>query len=132
MSRNLRVLVSDKPKAATGPIEWVSYNLGLFDLAPLLEMAHEIFISQLIVQPAHKDLFFDTTNGLTLSVTAFLRPSGPIPGSTPAPLSLVAVARAFPIGRSIPSAPLSALVSCLLVSLLTLGLNRLGSSSLLP
>jgi len=80
MSRYLWVFKSDETEPTTGPVQWVSDNLGLLYLTPFLEVAREILVAQLIIQPSDKYLLLDTTNRLTLLILLALpiRPGRPI------------------------------------------------------
>lgn len=49
MSRDLWVFVSDEAETSTGPAERVADNLSFFDLSPLLKVALELVVSELVV-----------------------------------------------------------------------------------
>jgi hypothetical protein len=81
MPSYVRVLVRDKAEPTAGPSQWVANDLGFLYLAPLLKVALEVFVTQLIIQTSHKDLFLHTTDWLALTLKGFpvsVRPSRPI------------------------------------------------------
>jgi hypothetical protein len=49
MSSDVLVFVCDKTEATAGPSQWIAHNLSFFNLAPLLKVAREVLVIQLII-----------------------------------------------------------------------------------
>jgi hypothetical protein len=71
MSSDFLVFVCNKAEATAGPSQGIAHNLSFFNLAPLLKVAREVFVIQLIIQTSDEDFFLYTTDQLALALKSF-------------------------------------------------------------